>query len=390
MAICLNARIQEAIKLSTDYIDVFHGEKGKQITSINENYDRLFEYGQRYNNGLGIYFSTDIWEAKKYGEFLSRTKLNPNNFIDRDAKLSDIVNISKMIEIVQFIIENTEDGEDYSKEDKLIDFAVSCGIDYKRAKKDYNQLIQQLAKTAIIFNIISFQTILVEIFGIKMICDVFVECLGKYGTHAENKRHYILLYNDQKLVNITKNAEAGYSGYSMSNNAVAAYEDGEKPLSKWSKNDIIDDVKQIDKNNLDFSKVPLSVLRQQLLYKSSWHHTSSKYNRTDFYSIDEDKIEELNQDEINNWIEEYKNTRQTEKIIKDNNKPKFVTASVVFDYWSGQGRRMRKEEVREIVHFKSDDKMVQTSKGNKRLSSLHIIDKLEHNTKYPDDKLLKR
>lgn len=31
---------------------------------------------------------------------------------------------------------------------------------------------------------------------------------------------------------------AGYNGFSMSNNAVAAYEDGEKPLSKWTKADI--------------------------------------------------------------------------------------------------------------------------------------------------------
>lgn len=40
----------------------------------------------------------------------------------------------------------------------------------------------------------------------------------------------------------------GYSGYSMSNNAVAAYEDGEKPLSKWSKSDIILAVAEIDIN----------------------------------------------------------------------------------------------------------------------------------------------
>ena len=36
---------------------------------------------------------------------------------------------------------------------------------------------------------------------------------------------------------------AGYSGYSMSNNAVAAYENGEKPLSKWKKADILEAVK---------------------------------------------------------------------------------------------------------------------------------------------------
>lgn len=32
---------------------------------------------------------------------------------------------------------------------------------------------------------------------------------------------------------------AGYHNYSMSNNAVAAYENGEMPLSKWSKKAIL-------------------------------------------------------------------------------------------------------------------------------------------------------
>lgn len=50
---------------------------------------------------------------------------------------------------------------------------------------------------------------------------------------------------------------AGYNGYSMSNNAVAAYEDGEMPLSKWSKtailevieeNEDIEDSKKVKKN----------------------------------------------------------------------------------------------------------------------------------------------
>ena len=31
---------------------------------------------------------------------------------------------------------------------------------------------------------------------------------------------------------------AGYCGYSMSNNAVDAYNNGEKPISKWKKQDI--------------------------------------------------------------------------------------------------------------------------------------------------------
>lgn len=32
---------------------------------------------------------------------------------------------------------------------------------------------------------------------------------------------------------------AGYNGYSMSNNAVTAYSNGEKPLSKWTRSAIL-------------------------------------------------------------------------------------------------------------------------------------------------------
>lgn len=37
---------------------------------------------------------------------------------------------------------------------------------------------------------------------------------------------------------------AGYSGWSMSNNAVDAYSNGEKPLSKWTKADIFDTIEE--------------------------------------------------------------------------------------------------------------------------------------------------
>ena len=37
---------------------------------------------------------------------------------------------------------------------------------------------------------------------------------------------------------------SGYNAWSMSNNAIAAYEDGEKPLSKWTKAEILDTIKK--------------------------------------------------------------------------------------------------------------------------------------------------
>lgn len=45
---------------------------------------------------------------------------------------------------------------------------------------------------------------------------------------------------------------AGYNGYSMSNNAVAAYQDGEKPLSKWTKKEILNRIaNQIEQEELE-------------------------------------------------------------------------------------------------------------------------------------------
>jgi len=57
--------------------------------------------------------------------------------------------------------------------------------------------------------------------------------------------------------------ESGYYGYSMLNNAVAAYEDGEKPLSKWSRADILDTAKDINPSKYELiKKLPLSVLKR--------------------------------------------------------------------------------------------------------------------------------
>lgn len=80
--------------------------------------------------------------------------------------------------------------------------------------------------------------------------------------------------------------EAGYKGYSMSNNAVSAYEHGEKPISKWTKSELLGLIKDSYSDLYDVAKdAPLDVLRKIFLIKTSWHHTSSRYNKTDFYSF---------------------------------------------------------------------------------------------------------
>lgn len=95
---------------------------------------------------------------------------------------------------------------------------------------------------------------------------------------------------------------AGYNGYSMSNNAVVAYESGEKPLSKWTKPEILEtifDNCEISEEKADLlRKMTAKELKDAFLKQSSWHHTSKFYNCTNFYSFDFDKIEEISAEKI--------------------------------------------------------------------------------------------
>lgn len=62
----------------------------------------------------------------------------------------------------------------------------------------------------------------------------------------------------------------GYCGYSMSNNAVKAYEDGLVPASK-------------------IKGVPAALV-QEFCTAEEWHHTSNRYNRTDFYDASKVRV----------------------------------------------------------------------------------------------------
>lgn len=117
-----------------------------------------------------------------------------------------------------------------------------------------------------------------------------------------------------------KNMNSGYCGYSMSNRAVEAYEDGEKPLSKWRKAEIIEEVKELDiKFNIELlKKCKLETLKRYFLKVSSWHHTSLYINKTDFYALDVDFIEELTSKDIEKFILEGKK----EKAVKQEAEPK--------------------------------------------------------------------
>lgn len=114
---------------------------------------------------------------------------------------------------------------------------------------------------------------------------------------------------------------AGYNGYSMSNNAVAAYADGEMPLSKWTKAAILEAIFEnceIAEEKADlFRKMTTKELKDAFLRQSSWHHTSKFYNCTNFHSLDFEKIEEISAEEIKNIISNrQKKTRRSAEEIQ--------------------------------------------------------------------------
>ncbi|MCE5201154.1 MAG: hypothetical protein LLF78_01380 [Synergistaceae bacterium] len=48
----------------------------------------------------------------------------------------------------------------------------------------------------------------------------------------------------------------------------------------------------------DIEKMPVEALRDLALYESSWHHTSSYFNKTSFYSVD---ASEITESYLENW-----------------------------------------------------------------------------------------
>lgn len=120
---------------------------------------------------------------------------------------------------------------------------------------------------------------------------------------------------------------AGYYNYSMSNNAIEAYENGEMPRSKWTKKEILNTIYNdcdIEETKYELlQKMTVSELVNHFLYLSSWHHTSKYYNQTSFYAIDTEAVEEITPEEIKEIISSRVRIKKTaeekeaEKIRKE-------------------------------------------------------------------------
>ena len=174
---------------------------------------------------------------------------------------------------------------------------------------------------------------------------------------------------------------SGYKGYSMSNNAVEAYKNGEKPYSRWTKANIIEAIeKAIREDDLilkcsmeKLNKTPAEILKLFCLSYSSWHHTSKRYNKTDFYILDINRVACLTDEKIDNEIAKNKNVKKT--------KPKEEKWKCAFLEWGGTKRHPKSREIIEIGTVKGN--WFYRSDGSKKSTTsngFRFIEKLS-NTK---------
>ena len=118
----------------------------------------------------------------------------------------------------------------------------------------------------------------------------------------------------------------------MSNNAVEAYENGERPLSRWRKSDILEAISvseiELKCSISKLQKLPVKVLKEVCLTRSSWHHTSNYYNQTDFYALDEEYIGNLTDEKIEKLLKECKSEEKRREPAEERWKCAFLE-------WSG-------------------------------------------------------
>ena len=159
-----------------------------------------------------------------------------------------------------------------------------------------------------------------------------------------------------------------YIGNKMSVRAAVAYESGEKPLSKWSKSEIIETVLNVrnDFQESELKKYNKEVLKV-FLSCSSWHHTGSYFNQTNFYSLDLDFIE-LEKSDIIQVLEERK--KDLEK--KKENKKIVKLQKCLFSYIEWSGTRKHPTAIKKESYGIIKNQWIYYAGGKKSLNGKHI------------------
>ena len=161
---------------------------------------------------------------------------------------------------------------------------------------------------------------------------------------------------------------AGYSGISMSNNAVDAYSEGRKPVSSITKEDI-------QRHGVNEGITFFRWFVKKYCSSDEWHHTSPKYNQTTFYDIEKCCTLFKGMD-IEKLKARYKNQAKLKPVKKVDDSIYYARVKYSISIYSG-GRRYF--EAFAVVHkcwaYIKDDYKIERKKINGKHFS--IVEKYE-------------
>lgn len=160
---------------------------------------------------------------------------------------------------------------------------------------------------------------------------------------------------------------SGYNGYSMSNNAVSAYNNGLMPRSKWTKAAIIAAYVDLGADPdliAALRKAPAAAVKDACLYKAEWHHTSSWYNCTDFYAVDEDATIER--------ITTYSAAHAAEKAAKPE-APALEVWEIKYLVWSGTRKHPRATEHTAVCEIRGSWAITPDGKKSTKANGFRLV-----------------
>lgn len=162
----------------------------------------------------------------------------------------------------------------------------------------------------------------------------------------------------------------GYINESMSERAAQAYEAGYKPLSKWTKTDIIDNVVESGAwTEAELKKYPKKVLADMFLEYEGWHHTSKMFNQTCFFGINLNAAETHDVEALDQLLAEYK--EETKEASKSKEQTTIEKGFIRFEEW--EGSRNHPHLVEHEAYALIIGSVAYTKDGRKDLNGSHIL-----------------
>jgi len=155
------------------------------------------------------------------------------------------------------------------------------------------------------------------------------------------------------------------SDYSMSRRAALAYRDGLMPASKI-------DRARLDKHGIDLPVAAVKwAIRQGVIAASEWHHTSKKFNRTNFFDL-EALAEHYAEcpDEKADLLAAWRRAKAA-KAAKAA-KPDRVKGT--YTHWSGRGRYKSREEIDFTGELSADGRWITLDAGGRKAADGNWIE----------------